>query len=84
MLRRHFEREQFTPKVILDTVSHEVVKAHIAAGNGIGFLPEETLGDGIVGVRVPKIPSVAIGALWRRGVARARGVEVFVDLLAGG
>lgn len=84
LLRRHFLAEGFSPRAILDTASFEVVKAHVAAGNGVGFLPEETIlasDREIVAVRVAGLPSVSIGVLWRRGVERARGIDLFIELL---
>lgn len=84
LLREHFRAAQFTPQVVLDSGSFEVIKRYIAEGVGVSFLPEPVVTPADTGLRtiaVDGLPRVSIGAVWRRGVYRTRAEEAFVELL---
>jgi len=84
-LREFFDAHQFAPDVLLDSISFEVIKAYVAEGVGVGFLPERAITKDdrrLKAVRVKGAPSIGIGAVWRRAAYQSRAARTFLDLLA--
>ena len=84
LLRQHFQKESFTPQVLLDSGSFEVIKRYTAEGVGISFLPEAVISSadtGLTTIPVPGLPPVPIGAIWRKGAYRSKAERNFLDLL---
>jgi DNA-binding transcriptional LysR family regulator len=84
LLREHFRRKGFVPQVALTSGSFEVIKRYVAEGIGVAFLPELTLtpADTRLSVlRVPGLPRVCIGAIWRKGAYQTRPQQAFLALL---
>ena len=85
-LREHFEKVGFSPQVMLDSGSFEVVKRYLAEGAGVSFLPEGILTPSDTGLRaleMPDLPEIVIGALWRRDTPLSRAAGVFLETLGG-
>ncbi len=83
-LREHFEKVGFSPQVVLDSGSFEVVKRYLAEGAGVSFLPEGILTPSDTGLRaleMPDLPEIVIGALWRRDTPLSRAAGVFLETL---
>lgn len=83
LLREHFRRAGFQPNVALDSGSFEVIKRYVSEGVGLAVLPEMVIAGreaGVVPVRVPGLPEISIGAVWRKGAYRTRAARHFADL----
>lgn len=86
LLADFFKHEDFRPRATLHSGSFEVIKRYVAEGVGVAFLPEAVVAEeeaGLARVRVPKLPQVHIGAIWRRGAYRSRAEQIFLDLITG-
>jgi len=62
-----------------------VIKRYVAQGVGLAFLPRVTVTRGDVGlaiIEVEGLPSVRIGAIWRRHAYRTRAESTFLDMIA--
>jgi len=84
LLRDHFRREQFDPQVAMDSGSFEVIKRYVAEGIGLSFLPESVISAadrGLVATAVEGLPTVRIGAIWRRAAYRSKGAAAFLHAL---
>jgi LysR family transcriptional regulator, hydrogen peroxide-inducible genes activator len=84
LLREDFRKAGFTPQIVLDTVSFEVIKRYVAAGVGVSFLPRIAVGaddPGVHTVPVPGLSRVRIGAVWRRGAYQTRAEKDFLELM---
>jgi DNA-binding transcriptional LysR family regulator len=83
VLQAHFRAAELQPKVNLRSGSFEVIKHYVAEGLGLSILPEIALGEGnnaaLATVRLPELPAIAIGAVWRR---RAYQPKAAAELLA--
>lgn len=69
-LGEFFMRQHFTPRVVLDSGSFEVIKRYIAERLGISFLPESVIrreDSQLVSRPLDGLPEISIGAIWRRG-----------------
>lgn len=84
LLNAFFQEQRFTPRVVLDSGSFEVIKRYVAEGLGISFLPESVVQRGSAGLvtrPLPGLPSVTIGAVWRRDTYLSKGARMFVEML---
>lgn len=80
-----FHRQSFTPHVVLESGSFEVIKRYVASGLGIAFLPRIALTPSdlmLTAIRVKGLPSIRIGAVWRRGAYQTRSEKLFLELVA--
>jgi DNA-binding transcriptional LysR family regulator len=87
LLRAYFGAASFAPQVVLDSGSFEVIKRYVAEGVGVAFLPENVVGkhdEGLATVRVPGLPRVSIGVIWRNGAYRSKAARAFFELLRQG
>ncbi len=85
LLREYFAREAFEPQVVLDSGSFEVIKRFVAEGIGLSFLPENAITDkdeALVTADIEGLPSVSIGAVWRRGAYQTRAEKTFLELIS--
>ena len=86
LLNGFFTRHDFTPTVSMHSGSFEVIKRYVAEGIGIALLPEMVLtpqdSELLAAVRVPDVPEIGIGAIWRKGSYRSRAAAAFLDLLS--
>lgn len=84
-LQDHFRDEDFEPNVVMDSGSFEVIKQYVAEGVGVSILPEAALRPDdrtrLARVRIPGLPKVAIGAVWRENVYHTEPAQAFRDLL---
>jgi DNA-binding transcriptional LysR family regulator len=83
-LRRYFRDRRFEPRAVLDSGSFEVIKRHVAAGVGLGFLPEMTVAadePGVAAVALEAAPSVSIGAVWREGAYQSKAMRTFFEVV---
>ena len=84
LLREHFRAVGFTPQVVLDSGSFEVIKRYVAEGVGLSFLPQAVISPDdtrLVTVRIAGLPRVSIGVIRRRGVYRSKAEKAFLELL---
>ena len=84
LLRDHFRREGFDPRVVLDSGSFEVIKRYVAQGIGCSFLPEIAVTPedrALSTVNVRRLPRVRIGVIWRRGAYRGKSAQAFLDII---
>ncbi len=84
LLRAFFQRAGFTPKVVLDSGSFEVIKRYIADGMGVSFLPEAVIASrdrSLAAVAMEGLPEIEIGVIWRRGAYLGRTAREFLALL---
>ena len=87
LLRDFLQLEDFTPRTLLDSGSFEVIKRYIDAGVGLSFLPESVVtpsDEGLSCVAVRGLPTVMIGAIWRRAAYRSKASKVFLELVSEG
>jgi LysR family cyn operon transcriptional activator len=86
LLHTHFRTEGFTPTTILDSGSFEVIKRYVAEGLGASFLPAYVVTEHdpqFVTHRVPGLPEVTIGAVWRKEGYQSRAAKTFLTFLRG-
>ena len=86
LLRDYFREAGFTPQVVLDSGSFEVIKRYIAEGVGLSFLPEMVVtgeDKDLVRAQVTGLPTVSIGAIWRAGAYQSKAERAFLGLLRG-
>jgi len=84
ILTDFFRDHSFTPMVLLESGSFEVIKRYVATGLGIAFLPEIALtasDKGIVKLAVRGLPVVRLGAIWRRQTYQTRAAQLFLELV---
>ena len=84
VLREYFRAHAFDPQTVLDSGSFEVIKRYIAEGVGLSFLPDTVVRDrpeGIRTLRVPGLPTIPIGAIWRTGAYRSKAAQAFLELI---
>lgn len=84
LLRQYFEANGFAPQVVMDSGSFEVIKRFVAEGVGLSFLPEMVVRPDDTALRampVAGLPSVSLGAIWRRGTYRSKAQRAFVEML---
>lgn len=84
LLRSYFHEQRFEPQVKLDSGSFEVIKRYIAEGIGLSFVPESVASPSdnrIATRRLPGLPSVPIGVIWRKDAYRSKAANVFLELL---
>ncbi len=85
LLRAHFRESGFTPNVVMDSGSFEVLKQYVAEGVGLSILPEMTLRPDdrrrMAPLQLPGLPRVAIGAVWRQGGYEPDAAKLFKNLL---
>lgn len=87
LLNRYLASQHFTPQVVLDSGSFEVIKRYVSEGIGLAFLPEALVRDGdlpVESVPMPGLPTVPIGAVWRRHAYQSAAEEAFLRLLREG
>ncbi len=84
-LRRFFASREFTPRIAVDSGSFEVIKRYVAEGVGLAILPEMVITkrdrSQLAAIRIEGLPTVRIGAVWRRGAYQSRAARAFLDLL---
>ncbi len=85
-LQQFFASRQFIPRTAVDSGSFEVIKRYVAEGVGLAFLPEMVVTQRdrsqLAAIRIEGLPTVRIGAVWRRGAYQSRAAKAFLDLLA--
>lgn len=83
LIREYFRREDVEPHVALDSGSFEVIKRYVTEGLGVSIVPERIVGGGerLVKVRIPRLPVLRIGVVWRRGAYHSRATRRFLALL---
>lgn len=85
LLREFFREQAFDPQVVLDSGSFEVLKRYVVEGVGLSFLPEIVVTgadrNALATVRVPGLPAIRIGAVWRTGAYQTKAAEAFLQLL---
>ena len=81
----HFDGEGFVPQVVMDSGSFEVIKRYVGEGIGLSFLPEIVVTEEdrarLATLRVAGLPTIQIGAIWRRGAYQTRATRAFLDTL---
>ncbi|MBN2311516.1 MAG: LysR family transcriptional regulator [Candidatus Hydrogenedentes bacterium] len=85
LLQAFFRERGFEPQPILDSGSFEVIKRYVAAGIGVSFLPRIVVtkaDENLSTVKVPGLPSVRIGTIWRRHAYRSRSARMFLGLVS--
>ncbi len=85
LLRAYLHEAGYEPLVVLDTGSFEVIKRYVGEGIGISFLPRVAVtrkDRNIATAAVDGLPSIHIGAIWRRGAYRSRAERTFLNLVA--
>ncbi len=86
-LRRFFQQSGFEPNTVMDSGSFEVIKQYVAEGVGVSILPELALREEdtrrLAQLRVPGLPSVAIGVVWRTGGYLSPAAQAFLEILLG-
>lgn len=83
LLRSYFQEAGFTPQVVLDTGSFEVIKRYVAEGIGVSFLPRAVVTSAdtaLAVVQVADVPSVRIGAVWRSEAYQTRVERTFLQI----
>lgn len=84
-LQKHFRSQQFEPRVVLNTGSFEVIKRYVSEGVGLSFLPKSAVTThelrSLSTVRVPNLPEIPIGAVWRRDAYLGRAASEFLEML---
>lgn len=87
LLRKFFRQQNFTPNVVLDSGSFEVIKRYVAEGVGLSILPEMVVTKAdrrtLATVKVTGLPVIHIGAIWRQGAYRTQAASAFLDLISG-
>jgi DNA-binding transcriptional LysR family regulator len=83
LLWNYFRNAGFEPQVAMDSGSFEVIKRYITEGLGVSLLPEQFIApaDGLATIRVAGLPTLCIGAIWRRGAYQSRATRQFLALL---
>ncbi|MGI6459825.1 MAG: LysR family transcriptional regulator [Candidatus Hydrogenedentales bacterium] len=84
VLRDLFAREAFTPQVVLDSGSFEVIKRYVVEGIGVAFLPRIAVTPDdrqLATVLVPGLPRVRIGVIQRRHAYHTKAERAFLRLL---
>ena len=84
LLRKYFEKRNFTPQILLDSGSFEVIKRYITEGVGVSFLPEAVLtpkDKKLHHAHIPGLPKFTIGAIWRQGAYQSKPERAFLELL---
>ena len=83
MLRRYFAEYDFTPQIVVDSGSFEVIKRFVAEGVGISLLPEMVVrpDDALQSIPMTGLPEVTLGAISRRGVYQSKAQQAFVAML---
>lgn len=84
LLRRYFAEHQFTPQVVVDSGSFEVIKRFVAEGVGISLLPEMVIQENDVelnAIPMAGLPEVRLGAIWRAGAYQSKAQRAFVAML---
>jgi len=85
LLRAYLRDADYEPLVVLDSGSFEVIKRYVGEGIGISFLPRIAVTRKDVDIAtaaVHGLPSIRIGAIWRRGAYQSRAERTFLDLVA--
>lgn len=84
VLRALFTREAFTPQVVLDSGSFEVIKRYVGEGIGVAFLPRIAVTPEdrrLATVNVSGLPRVRIGVIQRRHAYHTKAERAFLELL---
>ncbi len=79
-----FRRESFSPQVVLHSGSFEVIKRYVGEGVGLAILPEVAVTEedrSMATVSLSGVPSVRIGAIWRRHAYRTKAERAFLALI---
>lgn len=85
VLREHFVKKHFEPRIVLRSGSFEVIKRYVQEGIGVAILPELTVtvaDKNLAVVHVAELPRVHIGAVWRAQAYRGRAQRAFLEILA--
>lgn len=84
-LRDYFASEGFSPNIVMDSGSFEVIKQYVAEGVGVSIIPELALRSDdartIQALPLAGLPRVAIGAVWRKQSHQTRASKAFLDIL---
>ena len=84
-LRDHFRALEFSPRIVLESGSFEVIKRYAAEGLGLSILPEMAVTKAdrnrLTAVRIPGLPSIPIGVVWRTRAYQTRAAIAFIDIL---
>lgn len=84
LLRSCFREAGFSPQIVMDSGSFEVIKRYVAEGVGLSFLPEcvITPQDRRLRTRhLAELPEVAIGAIGRKGAYQSKAEQALLALL---
>ncbi len=84
LLQACFKEHGFTPQVVLDSGSFEVIKRYIKEGVGISFLPVDILDAGERGLCIlefQNLPTINIGAIRRHGAYQSRAEQTLLEIL---
>ncbi len=87
LLEAFFARHNFAPQAAIDSGSFEVIKRYIKEGAGVAFLPQEALTEEdhtLTTIPMAGLPTVPIGAIWRKGAYQSRVVQDFLAQLQRG
>ncbi len=82
-LRSRFEQSGFSPLVVVDGGSFEVLKRYVIEGVGLAILPRAAITKDrrLARVALPELPRIPIGAISRRGVYQTRAQQAFLSLV---
>ncbi len=84
LLQACFAQHDFTPQVVLDSGSFEVIKRYVREGVGLSFLPVALLDDADEALEVipfPGLPTIQIGAIRRHGAYQSRAESTLLEIL---
>ena len=83
LLRDYFQRQSFSPQVVMDSGSFEVIKQYVASGVGLSIIPEMVLRphdrETIEALNLPGLPRVSIGAIWRKDAYQTKAARAFLS-----
>lgn len=82
VLWSRLEERGLRPSPVLDSGSFEVIKRYVAENVGVSFLPSIAITPAdkhLATAVVPELPTVTIGAAWRKGEYQSGAVRRFVS-----
>ncbi len=85
LLQEFFESHHFTPPIVLDSGSFEVIKRYISEGVGISFLPALAVSNTDTQLRtrpLAGLPRIPIGVIRRKDAYRSKAANAFLQFLA--
>ena len=86
LLSGYFRRNNFEPRIIMDSGSFEVIKQYVASGVGLSIIPEMVLRphdrQEIAALNLAGVPRVAIGAIWRQEAYQTKAARAFLEQIS--